>query len=50
MQEAESAHKLILYSYFRSSTAWRVRIVLNLKKIPHEFRFIHLVKGQQKAE
>lgn len=27
--------KLILYTYFRSSTAWRVRIALNLKNIPH---------------
>lgn len=42
--------KLVLYTYFRSSTAWRVRIVLNLKHIPHEFRFVHLVKGQQKSE
>lgn len=42
--------KLVLYSYFRSSTAWRVRIALNLKNIPHEFKFVHLVKGEQKSE
>ena len=37
--------KLVLYSYFRSSTTWRVRIVLNHKQIPHEKKFIHLVKN-----
>lgn len=42
--------KLIVYSYFRSSTSWRVRIALNYKNIPHEFRFVHLVKGEQKSE
>lgn len=42
--------KLVLYTYFRSSTAWRVRIVLNLKGIPYEPKFIHLVKGEQKNE
>jgi len=38
-----------LYSYFRSSAAFRVRIVLNLKGIVYETIPIHLVKdgGQQ---
>jgi len=27
-----------LYGYFRSSAAYRVRVALNLKKIPHEGR------------
>lgn len=35
----------ILYSYFRSSCSWRVRISLHLKKIDFEYRPIHLVKG-----
>ena len=26
----------VLYSYFRSSCAYRVRIALNIKKIPYE--------------
>ncbi len=39
-----------LYSYFRSSAAYRVRIVLNLKKIDVEFASINLVKGDQKSE
>jgi maleylacetoacetate isomerase len=34
-----------LYGYFRSSAAFRVRIALNLKKIPHETAAIHLTRG-----
>ncbi len=33
-----------LYSYFRSSAAYRVRIALNLKGVPYETVPIHLVK------
>lgn len=41
--------RLILYSYFRSSAAYRVRITLNLKNIDHEIHPIHLLKhgGEQ---
>jgi maleylacetoacetate isomerase len=41
--------KPILFTYFRSSCAHRVRLALNLKGIPYESRFIHLVKdgGEQ---
>lgn len=35
----------ILYSYWRSSCSWRVRIVLNILKISYEIKPIHLVKG-----
>lgn len=40
---------IILYSYFRSSAAYRVRIALNLKQIDYEIRPIHLLKdgGEQ---
>ncbi len=39
----------ILYSYFRSSSAYRVRIALHLKGIEFETRSVHLVKegGEQ---
>ncbi len=33
-----------LYSYFRSSAAYRVRIALNLKNLPYETASVHLVK------
>ncbi len=34
-----------LYSYWRSSAAYRVRIALNIKSITHEIVPVHLVKG-----
>ncbi|ESS73818.1 putative maleylacetoacetate isomerase MaiA [Methyloglobulus morosus KoM1] len=36
---------IILYSYFRSSAAYRVRIALNLKNIGYEIRPVHLLKN-----
>ena len=36
---------LVLYGYWRSSAAYRVRMALNLKGLPYEQRFIHLVRG-----
>lgn len=43
---------LQLFSYFRSSSAYRVRIALNIKQIPYEIIAIHLLKdgGQQYLE
>jgi maleylacetoacetate isomerase len=34
---------LVLYTYWRSSAAYRVRIALNLKSLPYEARPVHLV-------
>lgn len=34
-----------LYSYFRSSAAYRVRIALNLKGLRADYHAVHLVKG-----
>jgi maleylacetoacetate isomerase len=41
---------MLLYDYFRSSAAYRVRIALALKGVPVERRFVHLLRdgGEQK--
>ncbi|MEQ8516139.1 MAG: maleylacetoacetate isomerase [Chromatocurvus sp.] len=39
-----------LYSYFRSSASYRVRIALNLKGIDHGVIPINLVAGEQRGE
>ena len=40
-----------LYNYFRSSASFRVRIALNLKELPFDYRAIHLLKngGEQRT-
>lgn len=46
------ATNLLLYTYFRSSSAYRVRIALNLKGVPYSLVPVHLLKdgGQQNSE
>lgn len=41
---------LHLYGYYRSSSAYRVRIALNLKGVDYEQTFIHLRNGDQFGE
>ena len=43
---------ILLYSYFRSSCAYRVRIALNLKAVQYSLVPVHLIKdgGQQHTE
>jgi maleylacetoacetate isomerase len=36
-----------LHGFFRSSAAYRVRIALNLKNIPYDHAFVHLLRGEQ---
>jgi maleylacetoacetate isomerase len=38
-----------LYGYFRSSAAFRVRIALNLKRLPYDTASIHLRRNDQSA-
>lgn len=38
---------MLLYGYFRSSAAYRVRIALNLKGLAYDNTFIHLQKNDQ---
>jgi len=42
---------MILYDYWRSSSAWRVRIALHFKGVPFERRVVNLIKdgGEQHA-
>jgi len=40
-------NSMILYTYFRSSAAFRVRIGLNLKGLGFEPRYLHLGRGEQ---
>ncbi len=41
---------MILYGYFRSSAAYRLRIALNLKRLSPDFQPVHLRRGDQRAE
>lgn len=45
-------NKMKLYSYYRSSCSYRVRIALYLKNIPFEYIPVHLIKkgGEQNSE
>ena len=45
------AEEVVLYSYWRSSSAYRVRIALNLKGIEYRQKAIHLVRdgGEQNS-
>jgi maleylpyruvate isomerase len=40
----------VLYGYFRSTAAYRVRIALGLKGLSAEGRYVHLRKGEQTQE
>ncbi|KAF9354615.1 Glutathione S-transferase zeta-1 [Mortierella sp. AD094] len=40
----------VLYSFFRSSCSWRVRLALSLKKIPYETRPVNLLLNENKTE
>ncbi|KMN82593.1 maleylacetoacetate isomerase [Chromobacterium sp. LK11] len=39
----------VLYGYFRSSAAYRVRIALNLKGLDYRYQPVNLLKGEQRS-
>lgn len=41
--------RIILYDYYRSSAAYRVRIALNLKGLEYEQRTVNLLNDEQKS-
>jgi len=41
--------RIVLYDYFRSSAAYRLRIALNLKQVEYEQRPVDLREGEQQA-
>jgi maleylacetoacetate isomerase len=44
----DNSSEIALYTYFRSSAAYRVRIALNLKGLSYEMLPIHLLRGEQR--
>ena len=42
--------KIVLHDYWRSSSAYRVRIALNLLGLPYEARHVDLTAGEQRSE
>nr|ADB45877.1 glutathione S-transferase zeta class [Pinus brutia] len=47
---SSTSARLKLYSFWRSSCAWRVRIALNLKGLPYEYKAVNLRQGEQFSE
>jgi maleylacetoacetate isomerase len=39
-----------LYSYYRSSCSWRIRIALNIKQISYEIIPVNILKNEQQSE
>jgi maleylacetoacetate isomerase len=42
--------RIILYDYYRSSAAYRLRIALNLKDVEYEQRPVNLLEGDQRSD
>jgi maleylacetoacetate isomerase len=50
MENISNFKNFNLYSYWRSSCSWRVRVVLNHKAIEHKITPIHLLKQEEQTE
>lgn len=48
VDELLKTHKLVLFSYFRSTSSWRVRTILNLKGLDYGLVPVNLLKGEQR--
>ncbi|KAJ1506959.1 hypothetical protein HMI54_013023 [Coelomomyces lativittatus] len=49
LEVGKETHDVILYTYYRSSCSWRVRIALAYKQIVYQSKYIHLLKSEQHA-
>ncbi len=50
LMQSDQTNQLVLYSYYRSSASWRIRIVLELKALPYKLVPINLLQGEQLEE
>ncbi len=52
LAEHSSMQNITLYNYFRSSTSYRARIALHLKKLTFEYKPVHLLNngGEQNSD
>eukprot|EP01061_Rhynchopus_euleeides_P030371 TRINITY_DN50481_c0_g1_i1.p1 TRINITY_DN50481_c0_g1~~TRINITY_DN50481_c0_g1_i1.p1 ORF type:complete len:244 (+),score=107.12 TRINITY_DN50481_c0_g1_i1:48-734(+) len=49
-KRARTESKPVLFSYWRSSCSWRVRIALALKDVEYSYEAVNLLKGEQRSE
>lgn len=47
MDDHGVARRPALYTYYRSSCSWRVRIALHVKGVPYEPVFVNLLAAEQ---
>jgi len=50
MSTTGDSNKVVLYSYWRSSSSYRVRIALAFKGISYEYKGINLLKNEQQSK
>eukprot|EP01064_Diplonema_japonicum_P033602 TRINITY_DN6679_c3_g1_i1.p1 TRINITY_DN6679_c3_g1~~TRINITY_DN6679_c3_g1_i1.p1 ORF type:complete len:237 (+),score=73.63 TRINITY_DN6679_c3_g1_i1:33-713(+) len=48
--KTEAASEPTLYSYWRSSCSWRVRIALAIKGVEYKYEAVNLLKAEQKTD